>query len=812
MNNFKLKMKTINIIIVSMIVLLTTIVFFNVIYNDFVNYDDPQFIIKNLKIRDLSFDGIKKIFGSYDVYYQALTIFSHTIEYHFFGLDPKFYHLNNLILHLLNTFLVFWLFNKVTKKIIVAGVVALLFGIHPMHVESVAWVTERKDVLYGFFYLFSLIAYVYYLHNNKKLKFLIISLLLFILSLMAKPAAVTLPLLLFLLDYYKSRKIDKWLFLDKIPFLIFALIAGLITMSQAKAVEGIYDYTSVYTSLQHLLLVSYSIGFYFLELILPLNLCIIHHLPRLNNDYLPLIYYISPLFIFAWIALIIAARRFRKNLIFGTLFFLFAISVMLQIVPVSQGIVTERYTYISYIGLFYIVGQLIHSLVNSEYWNISIIKNISLAFFFFMIFLYSILTINRTRVWEDTYTLMSDLVEKYPDRHFGYIGLGNSYLIEHDYENAFVYFDKAVQLEPRSYLPFYSRGGTRLKLNDYEGALYDFNISRELKPNYTHTYNNLGVVKSYLGDLEGSLSDLNKAIELDPENYEAYNNLGNFYAKKNNFAEAIKYFDKTIKINPYLFDAYLNRGNAKIELKQFAASIPDFDAAIKLEPQKAGVIYNRGSAKLFLEDIPGACTDWLIASKMGYQNADIMLKKYCGDHSDELSAAIENKNFINDQYPNGQQKYWIIVNIENKDTIKKFRHYNEQGIVIEEGIIVNGLYNGKVNWFYDNGIIKTSGFMKDTIPYGIWKEYYIKGILKAQYKLLNGIKHGSYQYFHSNGNLWTERIYNMGRLWEVVSNFDLYGNSKDPGTLKNGNGVLFIYDENGNLIAKKSYKSGQALN
>ena len=202
-----------------LILAIPAISFFPSLKNDFLNWDDPQYVTENKMITELSWRNIETIFDSiYMGHYHPLTLLSYALEYRFFKLNPFAYHLTNLILHLINGLLVFWLIWMLKGGVLTSLVVSLLFGIHPLHVESVAWISERKDLLCSFFFLGSLVVYLTYLKTRRR-RFYFLSLFLFLLSLLSKSMAVTLPLVLVLCDYLLDRKFDRKCLIEKIPFL-----------------------------------------------------------------------------------------------------------------------------------------------------------------------------------------------------------------------------------------------------------------------------------------------------------------------------------------------------------------------------------------------------------------------------------------------------------------------------------------------------------------------------------------------------------------------------------------------------------------
>ena len=216
--------------LIFLIVSMTAIVYYPSLNNGFINWDDNEYVGANMNIRSISWENIKDNFTSpYYGNYIPFTTLTYAVEYRLAKLNPRAYHATNLILHLFNCMLVFWFIYLFCGKEYVALIVALLFGIHPLHVESVAWVSERKDVLYSFFFLSSLISYTRYL-KEKKVSYWSLSLLLFAASCLSKPMAVTLPLVLFLIDYLLHQKVEIKTLLLKIPFISISLIFGIISL------------------------------------------------------------------------------------------------------------------------------------------------------------------------------------------------------------------------------------------------------------------------------------------------------------------------------------------------------------------------------------------------------------------------------------------------------------------------------------------------------------------------------------------------------------------------------------------------------
>ena len=292
--------------------------FFPSLKNGFVNWDDDNYVVSSSSISSLSASNLKSIFTSFSVgHYQPLTILSYAFDYHFFKLNPYHYHLTNLILHLLNSLLVFYLIYLLSGNIGVSFITAILFGIHPLHVESVAWVSERKDVLYSFFFLLSCITYLYYLTKGRNSKYYLLSLFLFLCSLLSKSMAVTLPLLLLLIDYYLKREPNKQLLLDKIPYFCLTAISCIIVFFGVILFGGLRQ-EAHFSLFSMLAVASYGIVFYLGKFFLPINLSCLY--PYYNFEYNPTYLYsiISVILLSLMVALTV---KYTRKLLFGTLFF-----------------------------------------------------------------------------------------------------------------------------------------------------------------------------------------------------------------------------------------------------------------------------------------------------------------------------------------------------------------------------------------------------------------------------------------------------------------------------------------------------------
>ena len=608
------------------VIIFTALLYCKALQNGFTYMDDDVYILKNPYLHDFSIKGIIAIFSKFNnANYHPFTTITNLFEYRFFGLDPLPYHLTNLLLHLLNTWLVYLLTEKLSNKRITALIVCILFAVHPLHVESVAWLSERKDVLYSAFYLLSLLAYLRYISSNNSKKYYIYTLLLFIASCLSKSAATTLPILLIAIDIYKGRKIDAKALIEKIPFIALSVFFGILAIMSQKAGGGMLELSEAFGFINRVFLFTSRIAFYLIESIIPFRLCALNCLPNINGDILPWYYYLSlPLLLaFAW--LVARKSNYRKEVIFGIAFFLITISVMLQIVNVGYALTAERYTYIPYIGLFYIAGQLGAAIINKH-------RNYVIVAFSVFVVILSVMTWNRIDVWKDTDVLFTDIVEKNPDNLHNYIvynSWGDFKNSESDLLGAIENYSKAIDLNPQYELAYAQRGLIYARMGNIQKALNDFNKAIVLNPKRAHNYYSRASEYYKAGNKKAAMLDYNQTIGLDPDYAQAYNDRGWAYFETGDIKSALNDFDKAITLKPTFSTAYYNRAEVKINTGELKGAIEDYNNILSFHPTDSLAYFEKGMVRMQMKDSAEACKEFKKAADLGFKEAPKMLRKYC---------------------------------------------------------------------------------------------------------------------------------------------------------------------------------------
>jgi len=597
----------------SLILLITFIVYRVSLSNGFVNWDDDKYIQNNPLITSID---LKVLFSTYVMgNYHPLTILGYAIEYQFFGLNAPGYHMINLLLHLANVVLVFYTVFYLSNKTIVALIACLFFGIHPVHVESVAWVSELKDLLYGFFFLSSYIFYLKYVKGQNK-NFYFFSILLFLCSLLSKGMAVSLPVVLLLTDYLKGRKMTRQTVIEKLPFFLLAVIFGIVAVYAQKSLGA--TESTVFPLPQRIIFASYSFITYLIKLLIPLNLSSYYPYPIKVGATIPAQYYFYLVAILGLVIYLFYFYRHSKKIIFGTIFFTVTIFFVLQLLPVGDTIMADRYCYIPSIGLFFLAGEGFYWLWNKNRKFVSVILTSLFVIFF------SVQTYARCRIWENGLTLWNDVINKFKVIPAAYYNRGLYLFNENQDKEALNDFNKAIELKPDYADAYNNRGSLFLKQGKTDEALNDLNKAISYNKDFIQSYFNRGFLLYQKKQYAEALMDYNKVIELKPETGKltiVYNLIGLLYMNEKKYKEALDNFNKAIELQPGFTEAINNRGSLWIRQGKYEEAIRDYSTAIQLRSDYAEAYFNRGIAEFNSGKKDAGCQDWQRAASLGYQPA-----------------------------------------------------------------------------------------------------------------------------------------------------------------------------------------------
>ncbi len=594
---------------VGLALLVTLLAFSATIGNDFVNWDDDYNVANNNNTALLTWSNIVRIFSEHVIgNYNPLPILTFAIERSLVGLDPVLYHIDNLILHLVCVFFVYRVFRALDLSPLTALAGTLLFGIHPMRVESVAWITERKDVLFGAFFLSALWYYILYVKTGYTKKYFYAAMGLFVFALFSKIQAVALPLTMLAVDYYFKRPLQIKLVIEKWAFFLLALAIGLIGFYFLGKQGSIDDKTN-YSILERLMVGGYSLGVYLVKFIFPYRMSPLYPYPAT----LPVDIYIGPVVGIGILAFMyVAYKKDWRPYLFGLLVFIFNVMFLLQIVGAGQGYLADRFTYIPYLGLIFIVIYAGQKLYESKP------DAAKPAFYGFgaILLLFMFMTFKQTKVWTNSDTLWTHVLKYYDDTPLPFRNRANYRRDQNQIQEALADYDSAIKLKPDGAL-YNSRAKLYFNLQKYDQAMTDYNKAIQSDSTEGEYYINRGAVFALSGQLEMALKDFNKGLELDPKHANGYKNRSLVFQSFSQWDKAISDITTYLDMHPEDADLWYERGRIKNIQNKFGEALPDIDRAIQLNNKQGLYFYEKMKSYLGLGQKPNAMQQYSIVQQFG---------------------------------------------------------------------------------------------------------------------------------------------------------------------------------------------------
>jgi tetratricopeptide (TPR) repeat protein len=627
------------VFLVAAILLMTAAAFSSSLQNGFTHWDDDINLTANPSIQTLSWNQIRDYFtGDRWGIYKPLVLLTYSVEYHLFSLNPHVYHATNLVLHLFNCLIVFGLVKVLCGRPGTAALAATLFGVHPLQVEAVAWATGRKDLLAGFFVLGSLLFYLYYLERKKK-KFYLLSLASFLLSFLAKPMGVAMPLALFFLDWYKKREFTGRSWIEKIPFFALAAIFTFATLQIHQISRDIRPLS--HFSYQNIMTAGFGFFFYIGKSILPLRLSAYYPYPA--SGPWPIVFRCAPFFAVGVIAATYFLRNVSRAAFFGISFYLVMILPVLQIIQNTSAMAADRYAYVPILGIIYIVS---YGFVFLSDRLRGATQRILQAALLFLIATLAVLTWQRCRVWHDDISLWSDVLQKYPNVAVAYNNRGNEYQRLGAWDKAMSDFDRAVAGSSPQAFMLSNRGNLFFAKGMLDRALADYSSAIAVNPGFAKAYFSRAGVFLRRGQYALAIDDYNRALRIQPDYAEAYNNRGNASESMKDYGAAFADYSRAISIKPDFAAAFSNRGTLYKRRGEYPHALRDYQKAVALDPQVPLFYSNLGSLYETMGQYDQAMQCYVQAISMDRQYAKVYCKmvvlyKKMG-HLEEAQKAGEN--------------------------------------------------------------------------------------------------------------------------------------------------------------------------
>ncbi len=644
--------------------LITLAVYLSSLRNDFVYWDDNDYVFENPNIKSFNVALLRWAFLEFHVSnWHPLTWISHALDYAVWGLNPLGHHLTSIMIHAVNTALVIFLVIKLAAAaresagdnrssflseraaLVAGGVTGLLFGLHPLHVESVAWVAERKDLLCALFFLLSTLAYAKYalraVHERVQgrpfspffERHYLISLGLFVLALLSKPMAVTLPLVLLILDWYPFGRVSSprtflTAFVEKLPFLVMSLLSSVLTVLAQRSGHSILEWIPL--PLRVLVGIRSLVG-YIGKMVVPLNLVPFYPYPGdvslLSPEYLA-----SIVFVLGMTIVCFAIAKKQKVWLAVWSYYVITLIPVLGFVQVGGQSMADRYTYLPALGPFLIIG-----IVAARVWETAgatkprnrAFKVVGCVVAALLVATMAYLTARQIRVWKNSIDLWTYVIQREPDkvpraynnRGNVFNGIGRPDAALADYEKAITllpsyyeaYFgrglvferlgrldkaladyERAIAIDPSRHEAYYGRGNVFKAAGQFERALADYDRVIAMNPSSYEAYYGRGLVFEELGRLDKALADYDKAIAIDPSRHEAYYGRGNIFRGIGQFDKALSAYDKAVAVNPSAYEVYINRGLVFEEMGRPDKALADYDRAISVNPSRYEAHNNRG--------------------------------------------------------------------------------------------------------------------------------------------------------------------------------------------------------------------------
>ncbi len=527
------------LIIISLIVA-SGLAFSPIAGNDFINFDDGQYITENNHIQSgINVNHIKWAFSDIvGCNWHPLTLLSHMLDWTLFGANAHAHHLVSLLLHIGAVIFLFLFLNKTTHNVWSSAFVAFFFAVHPLRVESVAWASERKDVLSMFFGMATLYSYAFYAESSKTAKYSL-CLMLFILALMSKPMMVTLPFVLMLLDYWplqrwqKAMKQEsnsdhslKALFVEKIPFICLAIIVSLITfwIQNREGAVSLKDALPFFTRAANAI-VSYAA--YLQNIFWPVNLSVFY--PYNFSPNIKAIIFSGMIIIVITFAVFYYVRKLPLLMV-GWFWYLGTLVPVIGLVQIGGQSMADRYTYLPSIGISIMLAWAIPHMMKRRKIRKIILGPACLSLLIIM----SILTWKQCLYWKDSATLFSHALQVTKNNYLAHNNFGLALNAQGKTKEALEHYSESIRIKPDYIFAYINRGSIYNNFGRYQSAINDYNQVIFHQPNYAIAYYNRGLAYFNLGQYKSAISDYNKTIRLQPDNAAAYNNRGNTYLRLGN--------------------------------------------------------------------------------------------------------------------------------------------------------------------------------------------------------------------------------------------------------------------------------------
>lgn len=596
------------------LVLLTVLAFYPVTQNEFVNWDDDKNFVENVFYRGLHWTNIQWMFTTFHMgHYQPLTWLTLGIDFLIWGLNPLGYHLTNLLLHCANAVVLYFVAARLFRSMkpasadhddalirLAAGFSALLFSVHPLRVESVAWATERRDVLSGIFFLVSILCYLKAVSNGESgpryWRWILISLAVYVLSLLAKASAMTLPLVLLVLDVYPLRRLGlkRWfgweareVWQEKFLFFAFAIGAG-ITALFAQYAAGAYQPLQHYGIASRLSQALYGLTFYLWKTLLPFDLSPLYEMPR-NSEFWHWSFFLSGFVVIAITVLLFIKRHRWPAVLTSWIIYVALLAPISGIAQSGPQLVGDRYSYLSCMSWALLAGgglvrlwqlSLFGRLASGIVTAVTVVAAAAVAAL-------GVLTWQQTQIWKDSERLWRHALSIQRDSVYAHNNLGTALAEQNRLDEAIVEFREVLRIDPLDADGHHNLGNALARQGRLEQAVAQFREALRIRPDHAKAHYDLGTALASQGDLETAVIHFRQAVSYSPRNASAHYNAGRILLEQRQPEEAINHFRQALRIDPSHVKARYYLAVALAGQGDFEGADKEFREALRVEPSLA---------------------------------------------------------------------------------------------------------------------------------------------------------------------------------------------------------------------------------
>ena len=600
---------------------ITFAAFGQTVHYGFVNYDDNDYVYENLVVqRGLTWEGFRWALTYGDIgHWHPLTWLSHMLDCQLYGLQAGGHHLTNILLHGAAAVLLFLVLRQMTGLLWRSAFVAAVFAIHPLRVESVAWVAERKDVLSAFFFMLTLWAYVRYVRRPPSMIRYGTVVLFFALGLLSKNMLVTTPFVLLLLDYWPLNRLSGfssqvWVrrVAEKIP--LFMLTIG-SCVATALVPERLTADRLPFGLRMENAVVSYVT--YLWQMLHPLGLACVYPNPV---NYLPIWQVAGALGLLLAISGVAwAFRQTHPCLVVGWLWYLGMMIPVIGVVQISYYAHADRYTYLPQIGLYLLLTWVMADLCAGCHHRRVVLGGLS------TVILAALICCAHTQAsyWRNDETLWTHTLACTSGNTVGEIYLGNALCQKGKVDEAIVHYQRALQIEPNSVKAHIVLGNALLQKGNVDEAIPFYQKALQIEPENSEAHNNLGNALLQKGNLNEAITQFQKALQVKPDYADACYNLGNALLQKGNVDKAISYYQKALQIEPKSVKAHINLGNAMFQKGNADEAIPHYQTALQIKPENSEAHNNLGNALLQKGKVDEAIVHYQKALQIKPDNVEV---------------------------------------------------------------------------------------------------------------------------------------------------------------------------------------------